>query len=265
MAHELNEPSHVCLSSDNAFLFVSDTLAYSICVFSAGDGTLVRRLGPGGQGVNECRYPMPLALSPDDEHVLVADRDNGCVHVLRVSDGAHVRSTCNGDAPPDSLHRFARYPSGLCVSASGDHVFVADYNGRRVLAYRVVDGTHALTISLGGGIFANPLHGPRDVCVSACGEWLFIATGGAVQVVRASDGELVSTIAATGAGAVRCACRRRRTNSSAAVATRRASTSCACSPRRETVSSRRCSLALARALMFTFALGYTRIIEFQVL
>ena len=50
----------------------------------------------------------------------------------------------------------------------------------------------------GAGQFQQPL----DVCVSLCGEWLFVADrdNHRVQVLRASDGEHVHTIGSTGNG-----------------------------------------------------------------
>ena len=146
--------------------------------------------------------PMALCVSRDGKQLFITDRDNGRVHVKRVSDGSHVRSMCGDNTPATSHHCLARYPSGICVSASGDDVIVADPNRSRLVVFRVADGALVRTIgssAVSGDCYIGHVSGPFALCVSACGTWLFFSIEGSfLYVVRASDGVLVSTLS-TGA------------------------------------------------------------------
>ena len=190
----------MCVSHDGALLFATNNDDDRVLVVRIEDGALERILGSCGQGAGFSA--RRVCLSRDGEHLFIVDSRNHRVRVVRVSDGAHVRTIGSSGDLSDRIH-------GLCVSPDGARMFVADRANHRVVAFRAADGTHDFSIgaALGDGstgTAGTPRSGngddefmqPSDVCVSPCGQWLFVADCGnaRVQVRRASDGAHEYTI-----------------------------------------------------------------------
>ena len=172
----------MCASHDGALLLATNNDDDRVQVLHQGDGALARILGSYGQGAGFSS--RRVCLSPNGEHLFIGDSRNHRVRVMRVSDGAHVRTIGGSGELSDMIH-------GVCVTPDGERLFVADYANHRVVAFRVADGTHDFSIgaALGtgsSGTTGTPRSGngnnefkqPTDVCVSPCGEWLFVADCG---------------------------------------------------------------------------------------
>jgi hypothetical protein len=138
------------------------------CIHFLGQvhGVVQRIIGSQGNLINQFSRPYGLALSPCENFVLVADRGNRRVVVIRTSDGSWVR-TLTG--PPGTLQG-----SCACVAvvpASGE-VLVSDFEQHRVVRFRSIEDDTVLGY-LGGD--ATQLNGPTgmailpaQVCVSVC-------------------------------------------------------------------------------------------------
>ena len=95
---------------------------HSIAVFSQ-EGELVCTFGSWGEGEGKFKYPRGVAVSPDDQHLYVSDRNNR-VQVFTL-EGRYVREFGTGQL---------KHPYGLTVTSDGS-VLVADRDNNRVAVF----------------------------------------------------------------------------------------------------------------------------------
>ena len=95
-------------------------------------GEWQRTVGFEGDQPGQFNRPRGLALTPDEEFLLVADNGNRRVAVLRALDGAWVRQLTG---PPGTL----RYPYGVAVEPSTGEVLVSDWYRHRVIRFRFIN------------------------------------------------------------------------------------------------------------------------------
>ncbi len=115
--------------------------------------------GSQGDQPGQLNLPSGLALTPDDAFLLVVDRDNLRVVVLRATDGAWVRALTG---PPDTL----RGPRAVTVVHSTGEVLVSDTDLDQVVRFRSIDDD-TLVGALGTGEGGGPTEFdcPRDMVV----------------------------------------------------------------------------------------------------
>ena len=95
-------------------------------------GEWQRTVGSRGDQPGQFQDPCGLALTPDEDFLLVVDRGNHRVAVLRALDGAWVRQLTG---PPGTL----QYPRGVAVVPSTGEVLVSDIGRHRVIRFRSID------------------------------------------------------------------------------------------------------------------------------
>ena len=130
-AHTLNlafEPGSLVRSADGELLFVL-TADQRIAVVRAADGAHTRSItislpDPDTESEHGCNICVPsdLCTSRDGKLLFVSDYGLNRVHVLCASDGTLVRSFGERGAGDGQL----TMPTRVCLSASGDSLFVAD-------------------------------------------------------------------------------------------------------------------------------------------
>ena len=91
-----------------------------------------RTVGSLGAQVGQFKYPLGLALTPDDAFLLVADTGNYRVVVLRATDGAWVRQLTG---PPGTLQT----PIGVSVVPSTGQVLVLDWKRNQVIQFQSIE------------------------------------------------------------------------------------------------------------------------------
>ena len=102
-------------------------------------------VGSEGDQPGQFNYPGGLALTPDEDFILVVDQDNCRVVVLRALDGAWVRQLTG---PPGTLQS----PDGVAVVPSTGEVLVSDVGRHRVIRFRSIDDDTVVgTLSTGQG------------------------------------------------------------------------------------------------------------------
>ena len=111
-------------------------------------GEWQRTVGLKGDQPGQFNHPCGLALTPDEEFLLVADGGNRRVVVLRALDGAWVRQLTG---PPGTLQG----PVGVAVVPSTGEVLVSDAWCHRVFRFRSIDDD-TLVGSLGTGRGSGP-------------------------------------------------------------------------------------------------------------
>jgi DNA-binding beta-propeller fold protein YncE len=107
-------------------------------------GEWQRAVGSEGDQPGQFNYPRGLALSPDEDFLLVVDGSNRRVVVLRATDGTWVRQLTG---PPGTLCS----PEGVAVVPSTGEVLVSDVGRDRVFRFRSL-GDNTLVGTLGTGL-----------------------------------------------------------------------------------------------------------------
>ncbi len=110
-------------------------------------GEWQRTVGSQGDQPGQFKYPRCLALTPDEEFLLVADGGNRRVAVLRAFDGAWVRQLTG---PPGTLQN----PFGVAVVPSTGQVLVSDSRDS-VIRFRSFDDDTVVG-TLGTGLGSGP-------------------------------------------------------------------------------------------------------------
>ncbi len=95
-------------------------------------GEWQRTVGSRGDQPGQFNQPLGLALTPDEAFLLVVDRGNHRVAVLRAMDGTWVRQLTG---PPGTLPN----PWGVAVVPSTGEVLVSDFNRHQVVRIRSID------------------------------------------------------------------------------------------------------------------------------
>ena len=111
------------LVHSNGLVYVTDWGNHCIAVFSQ-EGKLVRTFGSHGRGKGEFKYPLCVAVSPEDHHLYITDSNNHRVQVFTL-EGRYVR-----EFGADQL----KGPFGLTVTSDGN-VLVADRVNNRVAVF----------------------------------------------------------------------------------------------------------------------------------
>ena len=108
-------------------------------------GEWQRTVGSRGDQPGQFNNPRGLALTPDEEFLIVVDGFNRRVAVLRALDGAWVRQLTG---PPGTLQN----PWGVAVVPSTGEVLVSDIGRNRVIRFRSIeDDTVVGTLGTGQG------------------------------------------------------------------------------------------------------------------
>ena len=108
-------------------------------------GEWQRTVGSEGDQPSQFKYPCGLALTPDEDFLLVVDDGNRRVAVLRALDGVWVRQLTG---PPGTL----QFPAGVAVVPSTGEVLVSDLDRHcviRILSFD--DDTVVGTLGTGEG------------------------------------------------------------------------------------------------------------------
>ena len=111
-------------------------------------GEWQRTVGSRGDQPGQFNGPRGLALTPDEEFLLVVDNGNCRVAVLRALDGAWVRQLTG---PPGTLLQ----PIGVAVVPSTGEVLVSDWGHSRVIRFRSIDDDTVVG-TLGTGLGSGP-------------------------------------------------------------------------------------------------------------
>jgi hypothetical protein len=119
-------------------------------------GEWQRTVGFEGNQPGQFHRPRGLALTPDEDFLLVADSGNRRVAVLRALDGAWVRQLTG---PPGML----QLPVAVAVVPSTGEVLVSDIGRHRVIRFRSIDDDTVVG-ALGTGRGSGPTEFRRPLC-----------------------------------------------------------------------------------------------------
>jgi DNA-binding beta-propeller fold protein YncE len=122
-------------------------------------GEWQRTVGSEGDQPGQFNDPRGLALTPDEAFLLVVDRGNHRLAVLRATDGTWVRQLMG---PPGTL----RYPWGVAVVPSTGEVLVSDEDRGQVVRFRSIDDDTVVgTLGTGRGSGPTSFNRPSGLAV----------------------------------------------------------------------------------------------------
>jgi hypothetical protein len=122
-------------------------------------GEWQRAIGSEGDQPGEFSDPRGLALTPNEEFLLVADGGNRRVTVLQALDGAWVRQLTG---PPGTLEG----PNEVAVVPSTGEVLVSDRDRQCVFRFRSIDDDTVVgTLGTGQGSGPTEFDGPCGLAV----------------------------------------------------------------------------------------------------
>ena len=122
-------------------------------------GEWQRPVGSQGDQPGQFKTPRGLALTPNEDFLLVADGRNRRVVVVRAEDGAGVRQLTG---PPGTLQE----PIGIAVVPSTGEVFVSNWGIHRVVRFRSIDDDTVVgTLGTGPGSGPTEFNWPRGLAV----------------------------------------------------------------------------------------------------
>lgn len=185
--NQFNHPRRLFVDS-RGWLYVSDTGNGRIQIFNAEDES-VRQIGNKG---NKCgEFDSPHGLFVDKEFLYVADARNHRVQVLRLADGAWIR-TIGREGRGDGQFR---YPSDLCVDTSRQFLYVTDKWNHRVCVLSV-DGAFIRNIGNGHGHAEGHFNYPSAVCIDSNSRVLYVCDtyNHRIQLFHADSGAFIGSI-----------------------------------------------------------------------
>jgi DNA-binding beta-propeller fold protein YncE len=137
----LGRPTATAVDGERGLLYVADTSAHRVQVFSLAGGALLRTIGRRGSGPGEFNFPEALTVAPDGS-LYVVDTMNFRYQVFDQEGKFLVAHGSIGQEPG----RFAR-PKSIALDQDG-HVYVSDAAFSNV---QVFDAEGRLLIWIGGG------------------------------------------------------------------------------------------------------------------
>ena len=154
-------------------IYVAEWGANRVQVVSSSDGQHRRHIGHG-----LLRTPEGVCVSPCGRFLFVSDYGNNAVRVFSTVDDSLMRtiSAVDRNAAGTRIKSNSFYPVGVCVSASGDVLYVVDHAHGCVRVFLTADGVHVRNIGKGGGDAADELDRPWGVCLSPSGDLLYVAS-----------------------------------------------------------------------------------------
>ena len=146
----------------------------------------------GSQGASNGKFNCPRLMACDHEgNIVVVDKSNHRLQVLRRSDGACLRTIGSfGEGPGQFNH-----PLDVAFDGAGN-IIVADFYNNRLQVLCYADGSHVRTIGR-HGFQGGELNSPCSVAVDGNGNVLVLDIGkreldafnhGRIQAFRISDG-----------------------------------------------------------------------------
>lgn len=194
-ATKLRQPRDVAISSDNAFLCVTDVDNQQVLVYSGIDNRLLRRLGDSIHTDDDLsdrekkpvagrlHHPWGVAISQDCEHVAVTDSFHHCIQIFNVADGSVFKIIGDGrGANLGSLNR----PAGLKFDKRGN-LFVCDSSNHRIQMFSE-RGKPLRSFGDGEGPLEGQLRYPLGVDLSPDNSKLYVCDRYAFIAPVLSDG-----------------------------------------------------------------------------
>jgi len=176
-------PEGVVVSPDGSTAYVADTMNHRIRAVGMATGAVQTLAGSGiagsGDGVGtqaSFNSPSDVAVTPDGQKLLVADKLSHAIRAIAISTGAVTTlysSAANGNS----------YPSGIAISPDGLKALFSDTYNNQIRAVDIGTGqvttlagspSGSASFADGPGSSAN-FHDPRGIAISQDGKFALVA------------------------------------------------------------------------------------------
>ncbi|CAF3867452.1 unnamed protein product, partial [Rotaria sp. Silwood2] len=148
--------------------------------------TGVRQVGQWGNGSLEFWCPSGLAITRNNEHLIVVDSWNHRLQMLTI-DGQHIRSTSGRKGRGfEELNN----PRDVCINKSNQWIIVSDSGNHRLVVYDI--NNFQVQRLIGGQDSQINLHFPFGICCDD-DDLLYVCDRGnnRIVVIRFNDGMLI--------------------------------------------------------------------------
>lgn len=132
-----NRPTDACVDPATGDIFITDGYGNARVHHFAADGTHIKSWGAPGTDPGEFNLPHNVAVHPDGDKVIIADRENNRAQVFNIADGKCVQVIPS--------HRCV----AVCVDPLSGNIFLAE------------QGSHSTVQQ--GGYLGNPDLGRKDL------------------------------------------------------------------------------------------------------
>jgi len=181
-AGKLSYPTDVSISPCGTWLYIADCGNHRVQQLLLSDSSLVRSFGCKGKAAGQFRGPCGIALSPSGKRLFVTDYRNHRVQALCVVTGAHL-FTIGGDAAGTANGQFTK-PAAVCVSPSGEFLFVTDCGNHRVQVFSALDGgAHVRSFDFPNDGHLHNLDVRDDAPMYPCGICVAPTTTGTTRII----------------------------------------------------------------------------------
>jgi 6-phosphogluconolactonase (cycloisomerase 2 family) len=181
-------PSGLAVSASGNFLYVSNSLTYTVSVFNVGsNGALAQSTnGPYSVGTN----PGGLGITPTGAFLYVSNFHDNNVSALSICD--KVTTTCSNPNVPDggltpvpgSPFSAGIGPSAISTDATGMFLYVVDQTSNQISQFKVSTGTGAITALSPAAVSTGTT--PFGLTVIT-GTTLITATGGTIEYLYVTN------------------------------------------------------------------------------
>ncbi len=181
-------PSGLAVSASGNFLYVSNSLTYTVSMFNIGsNGALVQSTnGPYSVGTN----PGALGITPTGAFLYVANFHDNNISALSICD--KVTTTCSNPNSPDggltpvsgSPFSAGIGPSAISTDATGLFLYVVDQTSNQISQFKISTGTGALTALSPAAVSTGTT--PYGLTV-VTGTTLVTATGGTIEYLYVTN------------------------------------------------------------------------------
>jgi 6-phosphogluconolactonase (cycloisomerase 2 family) len=181
-------PSGLAVSASGNFLYVANSLTYTVSVFNiASNGALTQSTdGPYSVGTN----PVALGVNPTGAFLYVANFHDNNISAFSMCD--KVTTTCSNPNAPDggltpvtgSPFSAGIGPSAISTDATGLFLYVVDQTSNQISQFRISTGTGALTALSPAAVSTGTT--PFGLTVIT-GTTLIAATGGTIEYLYVTN------------------------------------------------------------------------------
>jgi len=181
-------PSGLAVSASGNFLYVANSLTYTVSVFNiASNGALTQSTdGPYMVGTN----PVALGVTPTGSFLYVSNFHDNNISALAICD--KVTTTCSNPNSPDggltpvpgAPFSAGIGPSAISTDATGLFLYVVDKMSNQISQFKISSGTGALTALSPAAVSTGTT--PFGLTVLT-GTTLITATGGTIEYLYVTN------------------------------------------------------------------------------
>ncbi|CAL8091304.1 unnamed protein product [Orchesella dallaii] len=182
----LLRPTGIACDNEYGRLVVADKDNHRICFFT-GDGQYISSFGCKGYENGMFHYPWDVAVSPDGQHIIVADSRNKRVQLFDKF-GNFLNKYSVYESNPFAHKTELDYPRGITFNETGKSIYLTDFNAHNVVTIPLDLSSHRKVVPEGN------LCRPQGITVDWAGNLLIVDSRNHCIRHVSPTGDLISSI-----------------------------------------------------------------------